>query len=41
MILRINKLMTSIQKICQRGVIRVVISGDFAFTQTQKAPVEL
>lgn len=33
--------MTSIQKFGQRGVIRVVVSGDFALTQTQKAPVEL
>ena len=33
--------MTSTQKFCQRGVIRMVISGDFAFTQTQNAPVEL
>ena len=33
--------MTSMQKFCQRHVIRMVISGDFAFTQTQNAPVEL
>ena len=33
--------MTSMQKFCQRRVIRMVISGDFAFTQTQNAPVEL
>ena len=40
-ILRIDKLMNSMQKFCQRGVIRMVISGDFAFTRTQKFPVEL